>query len=196
MPTGTTVSFLPQTIPAPGSGNSTMTISVVKFGQTGTFPITVTGSGGGIQQHVTVTLTVVAPPNFNLLASPGTLTVVQGNQGTSTITSTISGGFNSSIALSRFRHALRHHRDLQSADHPGARLGQLHHDLYGRQQLPTGTYLLTVTGNGGGLLRYALVKLTVAPMPNFAISASPLVAERGPGQPGDFDGHHPGLLRL
>ena len=39
-------------------------------------------------------------PNFAISASPASLSVAQGNQGTSTITTTISGGFNSAISLS------------------------------------------------------------------------------------------------
>ena len=58
VPTGTTVSFSPSTIPAPGSGSSIMTITVGADTPVGTYPITVTGNGGGIQQTATVTLTV------------------------------------------------------------------------------------------------------------------------------------------
>ena len=100
-PSGTTVSFNPSTIPAPGAGTSTMTITVGASTPTGTYPITVTGSGGGMQQNTTVTLTVTASvANFTISASPASLSVRQGNQGTSTITTAISGGFNNSIALS------------------------------------------------------------------------------------------------
>ena len=99
-PSGTTVSFNPNPIPAPGSGSSTMTITVGGSTPVGTYPITVTGNGGGIQQNTTVTLTVTAAPNFTISASPASLSIQQGNQGTSTITTTISGGFNSAISLS------------------------------------------------------------------------------------------------
>src|SRR5262249_8064669 len=47
-PSGTTVSFNPSNIPAPGSGTSTMTITVGVSTLPGTYPITVTGSGGGL----------------------------------------------------------------------------------------------------------------------------------------------------
>jgi hypothetical protein len=57
-PSGTTVSFNPSTIAAPGGSNSTMTITVGASTATGTYPITVTGNGGGIQQNVTITLVV------------------------------------------------------------------------------------------------------------------------------------------
>ena len=99
LPSGTTANFNLNPIPAPGSGSSPMTINVGSSTPAGTYPITVTGNGGGIQQYTTVTLTVTAA-HFAICASPSSLTVAQGNQGTSTITTTISGGFNSSIALS------------------------------------------------------------------------------------------------
>ena len=60
VPSGTTVSFNPNPIPAPGAGSSTMTITVGSSTPAGTYPITVTGNGGGIQQNTTVTLTVLS----------------------------------------------------------------------------------------------------------------------------------------
>ena len=106
-PSGTTVSFNPSTIPAPGPGTSTMTITVGANTPVGTYPITVSGNGGGVQQNTTVTLTVTGPPTFTISASPTSLTISQGNQGTSTITTAVSGGFNSSIALSAKATALQ-----------------------------------------------------------------------------------------
>src|SRR5207249_8410495 len=73
-PTGTTVSFNPSTIAAPGGGNSTMTIAVGSSTPLGTYSIMVTGNGGGIQQNATVNLTVTSA-NFTLSDSPGALNV-------------------------------------------------------------------------------------------------------------------------
>ncbi len=108
-----------------------MTITVGASTPLGTYPITVTGNGGGIQQNATVTLTVTAPPNFTISASPASLSVVQGNQGTSTITTTVSGGFSSAIALSASGSAYRHHRELQPTDHSRPGFGKLDHDHHG-----------------------------------------------------------------
>ncbi len=60
MPSGVTASFNPQTIPAPGSGNSILTLSVSAGASAGTYPITVTGIGGGIQQTVSITVTITS----------------------------------------------------------------------------------------------------------------------------------------
>ena len=45
-PSGVTVGFSPTSIAAPGSGSSTMTITVGSTAAPGTYPITVTGTGG------------------------------------------------------------------------------------------------------------------------------------------------------
>ncbi len=173
VPSGTTVSFNPQTIPAPGSGNSTMTITVGASTPVGTYPITVTGNGGGIQQNATVTLTVTAPPNFTLSASPSSLTVVQGNQGTSTITTTVSGGFSSAIALSASGVPTGTTVSFNPQTIPAPGSGNSTMTITVGASTPVGTYPITVTGNGGGIQQNATVTLTVTAPPNFTLSASP-----------------------
>src|SRR5271157_455886 len=177
VPTGTTVSFNPQTIPAPGAGNSTMTIAVGSSTPVGTYPITVTGTGGGIQQTTAFTLTVTAgaQPNFTLSASPPSLSIAQGNQGTSTITTAISGGFNSSIGLSAsgVPSGTTVSFNPQTIPAPGA--GSSTMTITVGSSTPVGTYPITVTGNGGGIQQTTAFTLTVTAgaQPNFTISASP-----------------------
>src|SRR5271166_1057117 len=175
MPTGTTVNFSPSTIPLPGDGISTMTITVGGSTPTGTYPITVTGTGGGIQQNTTVTLIVAAGPNFTLSASPSSLTVQQGNQGTSTITATTSGGFNSSIALSYSGAPSGTTVSFNPNPIPAPGSGNSTMTITVGSGTPTGTYPITVTGNGGGIQHNATVTLTVTSggQGTFTISASP-----------------------
>jgi Chitobiase/beta-hexosaminidase C-terminal domain/PASTA domain/Galactose oxidase, central domain len=59
-PTGVTPSFNPTSIAAPGSGNSTLTLTVASTTATGMYPITVTGTSGSLTRSTTVTLTVIA----------------------------------------------------------------------------------------------------------------------------------------
>ena len=190
VPSGTTVSFDPNPIPAPGSGNSTMTITMGASTPTGTYPITVTGNGGGIQQNTTVTLTVTAQqqPNFTLSASPATLSVQQGNQGMSTITTTISGGFNSAISVGlRMPSGTTVRFKPNPIPAPGT--GNSTMTITVGASTPTGTYPITVTGNGGGIQQNTTVTLTVTGGPGYTHSGLAGHAQRSARQSGDIDHH-------
>jgi hypothetical protein len=75
LPSGTTASFSPASIAAPGAGSSTMTITVGSATVTGTYNVTVTGTGGGKTHTTTVSLTVTASggggSTQQLLGNPG-----------------------------------------------------------------------------------------------------------------------------
>ena len=73
LPAGTTASFSPSSIAAPGAGSSSLTISVGAATSVGTYGLIVTGTGGG-QTHST---------SFNLMVTTGGNTVQQlvGNTG-------------------------------------------------------------------------------------------------------------------
>ncbi len=161
VPTGTTVSFNPSTIPAPGAGSSTMTITVGASTPVGTYPITVTGNGGGLQRSATVTLTVTAAPNFTISASPASLSVVQGNPGTFTITTTVSGGFSSSISLSATGVPTGTTVSFNPSTIPAPGAGSSAMAITVGLNTPTGTYPITVTGTGGGTWHTVTVNLTV-----------------------------------
>ena len=58
LPSGLTVSFRPSSIAAPGSGTSTLTITVRSGAKTGNSTITITGTGGGITHTTAVAVKV------------------------------------------------------------------------------------------------------------------------------------------
>ena len=161
-PSGATMSFSPSTISAPGNGSSTMTIIVGSGTAAGIYPITVTGNGGGVQQSTTVALTVTAVANFSISASPTSLTIVQGNQGTSTITTTISGGFNNSISLSAAGTPAGATASFSPGTLPAPGAGTSTLTITVGASTPVGTYAVTVAGNGGGNQHTVTVNLTVA----------------------------------
>src|SRR5262249_12124058 len=72
LPSGTTGSFNPASIPAPGGGASTLTLTVGSATAPGTYPVTVTGTGGGITHTASVSLTVTSSGGGSqLLRNPG-----------------------------------------------------------------------------------------------------------------------------
>jgi len=173
VPNGTTVTFNPNPIAAPGSGTSVMTISVGANTATGTYPITVTGSGGGIQHTTTVTLTVTNAPDYTITANPSSVSVAQGNQGTSTITTTITGGFNNAINLSA--SGVPTGTTVTFAPNPIAAPGNGSSTMTINvgANTTTGTYSITVTGSGGGIQHTTTVTLTVTMKADYTISANP-----------------------
>jgi hypothetical protein len=58
VPAGVTVTFNPETVSAPGSGNTIMTIAVASGTPPGFYPMIVLGAGGGLEQTALVALTV------------------------------------------------------------------------------------------------------------------------------------------
>src|SRR5271165_2651919 len=58
VPHGVTVTFNPPTVPAPGSGSTTMTISAAANAPPGLYPVIVLGDGGGLEQTALIEVTV------------------------------------------------------------------------------------------------------------------------------------------
>jgi trimeric autotransporter adhesin len=65
-----------------------------------TLTATYSGDGNYGQAAGSASVTVTIPPGFTLSASPATLSVAQGGQGTSTITVTTISGFSGNVTLS------------------------------------------------------------------------------------------------
>jgi subtilase family serine protease len=171
-PSGVAVVFSFTSIAAPGSGTSTMTMVVPSNTATGVYPITVTGLGEGITQQTTVTLTVTASatPNFTISASP--TSVAPGNNGTSTITTTVSGGFNSAIVLSASGQpsGVTVSFNPTSIAAPGSGTSTM--TVAVSPNTAIGVYPITVAGTGGNITQQTTFTLTVAAPANFSISAS------------------------
>ena len=102
-----------------------------------------------------------AQPNFTISAAPAALSVAQGNQGTSTITTTISGGFNSAISLSASGMPSGSTVGFNANPIPAPGNGNSTMIITVGGSTPTGTYPITLTGNGEGIQQNTTVNLTV-----------------------------------
>jgi len=98
-------------------------------------------------------------PNFTIGASPSSITVARGSSGTSTITTTISGGFNAAIALSAAAQAnIGVSFAPSSIAAPGAGTSTMTVKV-GKAAL--GTRTITITGTGGGVTHTTTVTVDV-----------------------------------
>jgi len=98
LPSGVTAAFGTN----PTTGTSVLTLTASATATTGTATVTITGTSGSLVATTTLALTVnaTATPNFTIGASPASLTVTQGSNGTSTITVTSQNSFSSATTLS------------------------------------------------------------------------------------------------
>ena len=173
LPSGVTARFNPSTIAAPGSGTAILTLSAATTTPTGTFTITITGNGGTVQHTSTLSMTVTPAPNFTLKTSPAVLTVLQGNSGSATISSTVIGGFNQSVSLSAsgLPTGITASFTPSTIAAPGSGSATL--TLSASSTATTGSYTITITGSGNSVQHTATLTLTVAIPPNFNLTASP-----------------------
>ncbi len=188
LPAGVTASFSPASIAAPGSGSSTLTLTASSTAPVGSYAVTVTGIGGGVTQTVTLTLAVTAGTGagFALAANPTSVAAAPGDSITSTITSTVSGGFNSAVALSASGMPTGVTASFSPASiaSPGSGTSTL--TLTASNSAVAGTYAITVTGTGDSITETTTVSFTVSAGSGatFNLAASPAsvaVAQGGSG---------------
>jgi len=115
-----------------------------------------------------------AQPDFSISASPTSVTVAQGNQGGSTITTGALNGFNSAIALSSSGVPTGTIVAFNPATIPAPGSGTSAMTISVGSTTTPGTYPITVTGNGGSVQHSTTISLTVTGVnPDFTITASP-----------------------
>jgi len=111
-------------------------------------------------------------PGFSLSASPSSVTVTVGNSGNSTITSTVTGGFNSPVSLSASGQPSGVTVTFSPTSITGN--GSSTMTMTVASSTTPGTYSIIVTGTAGSNTQTTTVSLTVTGInPGFSLSASP-----------------------
>ncbi len=183
-PAGATASLTPNSVTAGSS--STLNVNA-GTATPGTYTLTVTGTEGGSTHSTTVGLTVTAPPppnDFSISANPGSVTVTQGQQNTTSINTALTSGSAQTVALS----ASGLPSGVTASFNPTSVTsgGSSTLTLTASATATTGTFTVTVTGTGTSITHTTTVSLTVqAPVSNdFSISASPTAVAVTQGQSG------------
>ena len=97
-------------------------------------------------------------PAFSISASPASVSVVQGSSGSSTITTTVSGGFDSAIALTASGQPTGVTVSFSSTTIAAPGSGSSTLTMTVASTTAAGTYTITVTGTGGGITHTATVR--------------------------------------
>src|SRR6266576_2321983 len=160
------------TIAQGSNGSSTITVAP------GMSTVTITGTSGTLSHTTTLALTVNAAggtPDFSLSASPGTLTIAQGSNGSSTITVAPQNAFagNVTLAASGLPNGVTASFSTNPTT-PTSTMSTL--TLTASSTAATGMSTVTITGTSGTLSHTTTLALTVnaaGGTPDFGLSASP-----------------------
>jgi subtilase family serine protease len=155
LPSGVTASFSP----ASATTTSTVTFTAGATATAGTSNVTITGTSGSLTHSstLTVTVTVASQPNFALAASPSTLTISQGTNGTSTLTVSPQNGFTGSVSLA----ASGLPSGVTASFSPASTTSTSTLTLTASSTATVGTATVTVTGTSGTLSHSTTLSLTV-----------------------------------
>ena len=121
----------------------------------------VTGWGSPNAGLIAALTTGITPtPAFMIAASPTSLSMKRGGSGSTTITTTISGGFNAAVALSAPSvSGLTVSLSLATITAPGSGTSTM--QVTASSKAGTGSHTITVTGTGGGLTHTTTVTVSV-----------------------------------
>ncbi|MBU6409051.1 MAG: heparin lyase I family protein, partial [Verrucomicrobia bacterium] len=157
LPSNASASFNPASVT--GSGNSTLTVNTTTSTPSGTYTLTITGTSGSLTHSTTVSLTVNPAPDFSLSASPTSLTITQGNNGTSTITVNPINGYSGTVSLSVSGLP----SGVTASFNPASTTSSSTLTLTASSTATTGTATVTITGTDGTLTHTTTISLTVNP---------------------------------
>lgn len=170
LPSGATGTFSPTSVS--GSGSSTLTVATTPTTPTGSSTLTITGSGTYAVHTTTATLVVTAPAtnDFSISASPTTLSLTQGTQGSSTISTAVTSGSAQTVSLSVSGLPSGASASLSPTSVTAGGGSTLSVDA---GTAATGTYALTITGTGASTTHATTVSLTVTAPAGGGPTASP-----------------------
>jgi len=133
-----------------------------------------TNTSGRLNVYKAISACGLPPsPDFSLSASPTTLSIVQGESGTSTVTVSDLNGFTGTVNLEVSVTPSGPFASLSPETVTGSGTSTL---TVNTGTAPAGTYLLTITGTSGSLTHTTTVTVTITtppPPPDFSLSASP-----------------------
>jgi parallel beta-helix repeat protein len=176
LPSGATANFTPSS--GTPSFASTLTISTASTTPVGTYSITINGTGGGMTHGTTYTLTVTTP-DFTISVNPTIGSQNHGEYINATVSLSSINGFDNGVSLSA--SGLPSGAVATFAPSSGTPSFASTLTISTAPTTPIGTYLITITGNGGGMTHGTTYTLTVT-TPDFTISVIPLSGSKTQGE--------------
>src|SRR5579884_3500256 len=168
LPNGATASFTPQTVT--GSGSSQATITTSSATPPGTYPLSITASGGTLSHSASATLVVSPAADFTLTSAPASQTMQPGASTTYTINIAGQNGYSGVANLSASGLPSGATAAFNPASVNGTGSSQLTVTTIG--STPAGTYPLTITASSGSEAHTASVSLVVSAAVQHSVALS------------------------
>jgi len=157
LPSGVgTAGFSPQVVT--GAGSAQLTVTTVPTAPGGTYPLTITGTAGGVTHTVAVTL-VVSARDFALSVSPSSVTIARGKTAKYTAGVSVVGGSVGKVSLTA--SGLPAGTTAAFSPNPAGSPGSSTLTVKTTSSTKRGTYTLRITGTSGSLVHEATATLTV-----------------------------------
>ena len=154
LPSGATASFSPSSVT--GSGSSTLSVNTSSSTPMGSYPLTITATGGNLSHSTQVTLAVA---DFSIAVSPSSQTVSRNSKATYTVTVTALGPFSAIVNFSVSGLPARTSASFSPTSVAGS--GNTRLTISSKPRAATGSYPLTITATGGGATHSANVNLVI-----------------------------------
>jgi uncharacterized membrane protein len=169
LPAGASASFNPVTVA--GSGSSTMTVTTAAATAPGTYPLTLTATGGSLSHTASCSLVVAAAQDFGFSATPSSRSISPGGTTTYTVSTAAQNNFSGTVGFSVSGLPAGATFGFSPTTVTGTGSSTL--TITAAAGTSAGNYPLTMTATSGSLSHTAGVGLSVSPPPDFTLSASP-----------------------
>ena len=158
LPTGNgSWSFSPSSIST--AGTSTLAISTSSAATPGTYSLTVSGTSGSIAHSASVSLVILAAPDFSIAITPSSRTVKRGSSTTYSVSISAQNGFTGSVSLSTA--GLPSGATATFSKNPVVASGTSTLTVKTSGKTTRGTFVFTVTGRSGTITHSVNGTLTV-----------------------------------
>jgi subtilisin family serine protease len=152
-------SFAPALVSG-GSGTAHVTVTTAAGIAPGSYPLRISGTGGGMTRTATVSLDITGgPPDFTLAANPPALTVTRGSTASFTVDIGVRNGFSAPVTLSATGVPIG--AKATFSPNPLAPPGTSTLAVKTTTTTRAAAYTVTVAGTSGTLRHQATVRLTV-----------------------------------
>jgi uncharacterized membrane protein len=159
VPAGVTTKLSTATLTAGSS--TTLTLTAASTAKTGTTNVSLTAAGVGFTKTITVPVTLTAPPSFALTPAQTSLTLKAGSTAQVTLSSALSGAFNSAVALSCTGLPTGMTAAFSKASLAAPGSGTSVVTFTATSATKAGAYAIKVGGSGGGVTQSEALTITI-----------------------------------